>query len=541
MKSEDSLKQAFKRAASNILQEGTSDVGLVGRPFEVDLLSDASFQNKLRQKAVKEIVQNDLDKLEVGTPSHILVPKKSLADFRSCAVTDVYDELVYLTLVLSIAKSIEANRINRSENTVFSYRLKYDEHTGRLFDPGYSFSSFQSHANELKKSSRYRVMVKCDIASFYDRLNLHRLNSSLLSLPNIDNDIVNLIDKLLLFWSGRNSYGLPVGSNASRILAEAELITVDKYLIQHGVKFCRFVDDYRIFARSASEANESLERLVFALEREGLFLNSGKTKIEDISTTAQANPPEPPSCPPGDRPEEPKRAMLIAGYSGLIPLKYRAPSSGEASKLSSLNIQASLKKAEGSVLLESHEFRDLLKSVQIQERFEYMVAITPLVEKCPQFIPYVIDFCQKNAELMSCNTRESIADYFEKSLLDNNTPEYIRIAISGLYATPAFERIDILAKTFLGLSRESGKHIGRVLLDKMTGRTSRLTTLDIRDNCSTANIQELRALARLVARGLPKDESAPFLKNLRIRSKDLFLEQVIATEKKLLKPTQPTQ
>lgn len=141
-------------------------------------------------------------------------------------------------------------------------------------------------------------MVKCDIASFYDRLNLHRLNSSLLSLPNIDNDIVNLIDKLLLFWSGRNSYGLPVGSNASRILAEAELITVDKYLIQHGVKFCRFVDDYRIFARSASEANESLERLVFALEREGLFLNSGKTKIEDISTTAQANPPEPPSCPP---------------------------------------------------------------------------------------------------------------------------------------------------------------------------------------------------------------------------------------------------
>ena len=278
MKSEDSLKQAFKRAASNILQEGTSDVGLVGRPFEVDLLSDASFQNKLRQKAVKEIVQNDLDKLEVGTPSHILVPKKSLADFRSCAVTDVYDELVYLTLVLSIAKSIEANRINRSENTVFSYRLKYDERTGRLFDPGYSFSSFQSHANELKKSSRYRVMVKCDIASFYDRLNLHRLNSSLLSLPNIDNDIVNLIDKLLLFWSGRNSYGLPVGSNASRILAEAELITVDNYLIQHGVKFCRFVDDYRIFARSASEANESLERLVFALEREGLFLNSGKLK-----------------------------------------------------------------------------------------------------------------------------------------------------------------------------------------------------------------------------------------------------------------------
>lgn len=535
MKSEDSLKQAFKRAATNILQEGTSDVGLVGRPFEADLLSDASFQNKLRQKAVREIIQNDLDKLEIGTPNHILVPKKSLADFRSCAVTDIYDELVYLTLVLSIAKSIETNRINKSKDTVFSYRLKYDELTGRLFDPNYSFSSFQSHVHELKRSSSYRVMVKCDIASFYDRLNLHRLNSSLLSLPNVDNDIANLIDKLLLFWSGRNSYGLPVGSNASRILAEAELITVDNYLIQHGVKFCRFVDDYRIFAQGASEANESLERLVFALEREGLFLNSGKTKIEDISATEQTNPAEPQPCVPAGRPEEPKQAVLIAGYSGLIPLKYRAPSSGEALKLLSLDIQASLKKAEGSVLLESHEFRDLLKSVQVQERFECMTAITPLVEKCPQFIPYVIDFCQKNARLMSPKARESIADYFEKSLLDNNTPEYIRIAISGLYATPDFERMDILAKTFLGLSRESGKHIGRVLLDRMTGRTSRLTTLDIRDNCSTANVQELRSLARLVARGLPKDESAPFLKNLRIRSNDPFLEQVIATERKRLK------
>ena len=74
-------------------------------------------------------------------------------------------------------------------------------------------------------------MVECDFSNFYDRLNIHRVESILLSSDSIDKDIVHLINQVLLFWANQDSYGLPVGSNASRILAEASLVEVDNYLI----------------------------------------------------------------------------------------------------------------------------------------------------------------------------------------------------------------------------------------------------------------------------------------------------------------------
>lgn len=107
------------------------------------------------------------------------------------------------------------------------------------------------------------------------------------SNQNIDRDIIKLINSLLLFWANRDSYGLPVGSNASRILAEVALIEVDNYLVSKGVDFCRFVDDYRIFAKNAAEAHNSLALLIHRLSKEGLFLNTQKTKIRNISEVSK--------------------------------------------------------------------------------------------------------------------------------------------------------------------------------------------------------------------------------------------------------------
>ncbi len=91
---------------------------------------------------------------------------------------------------------------------------------------------------------------------------------------------VNLINELLLFRSNRDSYGLPVGSNASRILSEANLIGVDNYLLSMGVDFIRYVDDYRFFAPNASVAHYWLTVLIDRLGQEGLSINMSKTKIE---------------------------------------------------------------------------------------------------------------------------------------------------------------------------------------------------------------------------------------------------------------------
>jgi len=187
----------------------------------------------------------------------------------------------YIALVLRIADEIENHRVSKSKHIVYSYRFAPLKNT--LFDPRYNFDSFRHMVTKKVKCKAVKVLVRCDIANFYDRLNLHRLESTLTSL-GIDHKIVGLINELLLFWANRDSYGLPIGSNASRILAEASLIDVDKYLIDHGVSFIRFVDDYRMFAKDAKSAHAWLTMLIERLSIEGLAINTRKTRIEDVAT-----------------------------------------------------------------------------------------------------------------------------------------------------------------------------------------------------------------------------------------------------------------
>jgi hypothetical protein len=72
---------------------------------------------------------------------------------------------------------------------------------------------------------------------------------------------------------------LPVGGPASRLLAELVLNNVDKLLRSEGVRFCRFVDDYRIFCASKEEAYERLILISDKLFNEGLSLQKNKTRI----------------------------------------------------------------------------------------------------------------------------------------------------------------------------------------------------------------------------------------------------------------------
>lgn len=80
--------------------------------------------------------------------------------------------------------------------------------------------------------------------------------------------------------SGNVSYGLPVGGNAARILAEAVLVNLDQMLNTSSIKFCRYVDDYILFANSKDEAYKILNYCAnFLLNNEGLSLSKNKTHI----------------------------------------------------------------------------------------------------------------------------------------------------------------------------------------------------------------------------------------------------------------------
>jgi len=84
--------------------------------------------------------------------------------------------------------------------------------------------------------------------------------------------------------NAKNSRGLPIGPNASRLLAEATLHDVDAMLVRRGYEHVRYLDDFRIFVRSRANAVQALHDLAYYLyTAHRLALQSKKTAILDAS------------------------------------------------------------------------------------------------------------------------------------------------------------------------------------------------------------------------------------------------------------------
>ena len=405
MYKEKEILEACNTAINNIIKEGTTDVEFFKKPFEIKLLENNEIRQETIENVVKSIKKCNFEELKISKIGHVLVPKKNLCDYRKCAWIDVIDEIKYLTLVLLMAKDIEVARDNKSNKKVFSYRLKTKGNNGYIFDNEYNYTSFRNRIAEKSKMKNKRIVVECDISNFYDRLNLHRLESVLLSIEKIDKDAIKLLNEILLFWSNRDSYGLPVGSNASRILAEAALIEIDNYLISKNIDFCRFVDDYRIFAKSASEAHKNLAILVERLNKEGLFLNFSKTNIKELIKN-------------DDKQKQEKKEdknfnvevfnKIIRGYSGLIPLKFRELSDSEKNKFTTEDENENILKLKDTLLIDPKEFIVTIKIIVAKEKYDRLSEISEIIDRFPQFIPYYVDILIKYASKIPRNTINKI-------------------------------------------------------------------------------------------------------------------------------------
>lgn len=199
--------------------------------------------------------------------------------FRWATQIDPVWNAYFLALVLSIADKIEIERIQTSKRIVHSYRYLPDHKSGTLFDNNINWQSFQRQSLEIIKNSDFNFVVACDVADYYSRIYHHKLENALLRLGLADSTSKRILDILQKF-SGTNSYGLPIGGPAARILAELTLNNTDKILQMNGIVFTRFVDDIHLFAKTQEEAHASLNYLAIKLmTNEGLTLQKHKTQI----------------------------------------------------------------------------------------------------------------------------------------------------------------------------------------------------------------------------------------------------------------------
>ena len=136
---------------------------------------------------------------------------------------------------------------------------------------------------EVAELEEYKFVVKFDIGDFYNRIYHHRLEN-LLNRITANTKVVKRIMTILKSLSLNASYGLPIGGNASRILAELLLTSIDAFIINKRIVFCRFVDDFVMFAKSKEEAFSYLNSVAdYLLKNEGLSIQKTKTQILSCS------------------------------------------------------------------------------------------------------------------------------------------------------------------------------------------------------------------------------------------------------------------
>lgn len=506
------IEKAINLAIENVRKEGLTDI--FPAPFEVSLLKSEHFRSFLAAKIKTRINSNSLSGLKVHPISHVLFPKKDAYDFRRAALIQPIDTIVYLALVLLYAGEIEKHRVKKRNKVVFSYRFK--PKGGYLFDPKFNYTSFQARVTERLKSRRVKVLVKCDISNFYDRLNLHRLESTLLSLP-IDTKLVKLTNELLLFWANRDSYGLPIGGNASRILAETALVSVDDYLRSLKVQFCRFVDDYRLFAPDAKTAHAWLTILVERLYLEGLTVNPAKTVIEDVSKRTKNSTAI--SEEARQVANELRQGRIIVGYTGTIPTKFRELSDREIAELKDATTDELEERITNNQILQPNDVRKFLRMVVASDDYSKLYLYQSLIEKFPQFTPLIVDLLIKKESHIPIELKESIKGYFSRVLSEGvKYPEYMLISIVRLLGEKGFSNTAALMELFRSLRRNSGAFIGRAVLDALTGNTSRTDVLEIRQYYPRADLWEKRSIIGIVDSTLSEEEKRPWLKNVKVHS-----------------------
>jgi len=250
-------------------------------PFPIE--NSLFFDN---QQKVKDIL-NDIDKnFEMWLSKYPVDYIKTCipvgyTGYRWATIIDPIWNAYLLAEALKISVSIENSRIPTDRNAVFSYRLKLDLDKGDIFDREIGWRAFYNTA--IEQADKYSYVIRFDISDFYNRIYHHRLENAL-QRTSADREAIRRILKILQDISNNVSYGLPIGGNASRILAEALLNSIDQLMLNKKIPFCRFVDDFIIFANSKEEAYRKLTWCAdFLLKNEGLALQKNKTLIQSKS------------------------------------------------------------------------------------------------------------------------------------------------------------------------------------------------------------------------------------------------------------------
>jgi len=284
MVSKADFKKAAELAVQNVIKHGDTDI--FPFPFE----NHAFFDKE--SETIELVVEYDEkfdEYLNQFPPKNVssLTPV-TYSGFRWATQIDPIWNAHFLAAVIAIGKSIEQARISVDDGVVFSYRFEPNAETGDVFSREVGWLQFMRKSLELAEQHPFAVI--CDISEFYPRLGHHRLENALRQVAG-QTPYPKRIMSFLSNYSNTNSFGLPIGGPAARLLSEITINQVDRLLQSKGIAFARFADDYHLFAETREDAYRSLIYLSEKLcINQGLTLQKSKTRIMTSTEFRATNP-----------------------------------------------------------------------------------------------------------------------------------------------------------------------------------------------------------------------------------------------------------
>ena len=268
-------KESIGRAIDHIARFGDTDV--------FPHLIEIAFLKDKKNEIVEAISNLDLDNVSPIQEIEALSPK-SRNGFRIVHQLNYLDVLLFTASCIEIGDDLEKLKIPSDELGPFAYRFDVNSNES-LFSQDHSYKDWLEHQKEIiQRDNTITSIIFTDIADFYSRIYLHRIES-ILDVATPKKGVKKFIEKVIKSIRSKQSHGIPIGCSASRIIAEAVLADSDSALRDEGVDFTRFVDDYRIFVKNQQHAYHILSFLAEHLSTtEGLSLNAQKTRILSIGS-----------------------------------------------------------------------------------------------------------------------------------------------------------------------------------------------------------------------------------------------------------------
>jgi hypothetical protein len=273
----DITLEHFERAAADIGAHGDNDT----LPFDIDTRFVSEKKQELARLAYKffdqlqrDSVANSLNKVAaLNVFSERLLVASGPSGFRVTAKIQPFWSIYFNGLGVAIAEALESHRDDR----VYSYRfLPSGGH--ELFNRTRSWKAFREATVEDATSlGQETIIAQTDISSFYEHVSHHHIENFVDDLFPGNERIGNQINALLSKFASGRSFGLPVGGQCSRVLAELFLNLVDHRITNAGFRWHRYVDDYVIVTKSQTDAYKALCFLSHSLADYGLTLNKTKT------------------------------------------------------------------------------------------------------------------------------------------------------------------------------------------------------------------------------------------------------------------------